>query len=177
MKNHQFGALLVLGMASAFSHAATVNLADFTKTFSNGSVALSPNQAILTEVTPTGTNFGDISSISIANVSNVTSFDFSLTGDDANAYFFAGGPQIFLLGFDPVNVFTFPSAYTGPLRFSIEGGGAGVGTLIISNLTTSNPVSAVPEPETYAMLLAGLGVMGAVARRRKKSPSALPVSA
>jgi hypothetical protein len=32
------------------------------------------------------------------------------------------------------------------------------------SLTT---VAAVPEPETYAMLLAGLGVMGAVARRRK----------
>lgn len=27
--------------------------------------------------------------------------------------------------------------------------------------------AAIPEPETYAMLLAGLGVMGAVARRRK----------
>ncbi|MBK7006396.1 MAG: choice-of-anchor C family protein [Burkholderiales bacterium] len=27
-------------------------------------------------------------------------------------------------------------------------------------------VTAVPEPETYAMLLAGLGVMGAIARRR-----------
>lgn len=27
----------------------------------------------------------------------------------------------------------------------------------------------VPEPETYAMLLAGLGVMGAVAARRRKS--------
>jgi hypothetical protein len=30
-------------------------------------------------------------------------------------------------------------------------------------------VAAVPEPETYAMLLAGLGLMGAVARRRNKA--------
>jgi hypothetical protein len=29
-------------------------------------------------------------------------------------------------------------------------------------------VSAVPEPETYAMMLAGLGLMGFVARRRKQ---------
>jgi len=27
----------------------------------------------------------------------------------------------------------------------------------------------VPEPETYAMLLAGLGLIGAVSRRRKAS--------
>ena len=35
--------------------------------------------------------------------------------------------------------------------------------------TTSGTVtiSAVPEPETYAMLLAGLGLMGAIARRRR----------
>ncbi|WP_240791862.1 PEP-CTERM sorting domain-containing protein [Rhodoferax bucti] len=31
----------------------------------------------------------------------------------------------------------------------------------------SFPVTPVPEPETYAMLLAGLGLMGAVARRRQ----------
>jgi sugar lactone lactonase YvrE len=30
-------------------------------------------------------------------------------------------------------------------------------------------ISAVPEPETYAMLLTGLGLLGAVARRRKTS--------
>jgi type 1 fimbria pilin len=33
------------------------------------------------------------------------------------------------------------------------------------------PVSTVPEPETYAMMLAGLGIMGAVARRRKMKQS------
>ncbi len=30
-------------------------------------------------------------------------------------------------------------------------------------------VTSVPEPETFAMLLAGLGLMGAVARRRKQA--------
>lgn len=34
------------------------------------------------------------------------------------------------------------------------------------------PPPAVPEPETYAMLLAGLGVLGALARKRKASLSA-----
>ncbi len=32
----------------------------------------------------------------------------------------------------------------------------------------SASVSAVPEPETYAMMLAGLGLMGTIARRRKQ---------
>jgi hypothetical protein len=31
------------------------------------------------------------------------------------------------------------------------------------------PLNAVPEPETYAMLLAGLGLIGVVARRRRKT--------
>lgn len=34
-------------------------------------------------------------------------------------------------------------------------------------LTGASFVPAVPEPETYAMLLAGLGMLGAIARRRK----------
>jgi hypothetical protein len=32
-------------------------------------------------------------------------------------------------------------------------------------------VTPVPEPESYAMLLAGLGLMGAVVRRRKNAPA------
>ena len=34
---------------------------------------------------------------------------------------------------------------------------------------TTNPVAAVPEPETYAMMLAGLGLLGFSARRTNKN--------
>ena len=34
---------------------------------------------------------------------------------------------------------------------------------------TTNPTSPVPEPETYAMLFAGLGLLGFFARRRKQN--------
>jgi len=42
--------------------------------------------------------------------------------------------------------------------------GTSVGAAIYSGTLS---VSAVPEPETYGMMLAGLGLMGFVARRRK----------
>ena len=35
--------------------------------------------------------------------------------------------------------------------------------------TYTNAVGAVPEPETYAMMMAGLGLLGFLARRRKSS--------
>lgn len=47
------------------------------------------------------------------------------------------------------------------VRLSLDGGG-GNATLAIA---------AVPEPETYGMLLAGLGLMGFVAQRRKAKPT------
>lgn len=43
------------------------------------------------------------------------------------------------------------------------------GAQYVGGITNLANLAPVPEPESYAMLLAGLGVMGAVARRRRQN--------
>ena len=45
--------------------------------------------------------------------------------------------------------------------------GAAGGTMRGTWPITESVTAAVPEPETYAMMMAGLGIIGAIARRRK----------
>lgn len=48
----------------------------------------------------------------------------------------------------------------------------GTGNTLLSGVDfPQTDVTAIPEPETYAMLLAGLGLLGFVARRRKSQPA------
>jgi hypothetical protein len=54
-----------------------------------------------------------------------------------------------------------PSAFAGTSRAGSQG--IGDESWALRDVT----VAAVPEPETYAMLLAGLGLMGGIARKRK----------
>jgi hypothetical protein len=60
------------------------------------------------------------------------------------------------------NSFTFVAAETSTSLFFAGGYNAGhyIG---LDNVS----VTAVPEPETYAMMLAGLGALGFMGRRRK----------
>lgn len=60
---------------------------------------------------------------------------------------------------------TYSVKVSGHTLASIPGGS---GTVTVSALNAV--VTAVPEPESYAMLLAGLGLIGVVARRRKQRP-------
>lgn len=64
------------------------------------------------------------------------------------------------------------------LHFTVSGSGSsalGYGNVTLGDALgnsldatlTAGSVAAVPEPETYAMFLAGLGLMGAIARRRR----------
>ena len=56
---------------------------------------------------------------------------------------------------------------SGDTRASINGG---EGTVTFTSVNAQ--VTAVPEPKSYAMLVAGLGILGTVVRRRKKKLSA-----
>jgi PEP-CTERM motif len=63
----------------------------------------------------------------------------------------------FALNFIPVSNGLYGLAY-------LNVGGDNVGALL-DNVS----VSAIPEPETYAMLLAGMGLVGFISRRRRKT--------
>ena len=55
----------------------------------------------------------------------------------------------------------------GPSYVNFGLGGSGQ-HWALDNLTIDQSAAPVPEPETYAMMLAGLGLLGAAARRRKQ---------
>lgn len=76
-----------------------------------------------------------------------------VTPQIANTY--TGG----FFGLVSTTAFTQVSVHSGSFSGSAE-------THDVDNLVFHN-VSAVPEPESYAMMLAGLGLMGAMVRRRK----------
>lgn len=109
--------------------------------------------------------------LSTANGQNyVLSFDLSFNPNASNAtkaigVSFAGGAVTNFTGTVPFSHytlgFTATSASTS-LTFSSTSG-ADYSGAVLDNVS----VTAVPEPETYAMLLAGMGIMGAVVRRRQ----------
>ena len=56
----------------------------------------------------------------------------------------------------------------GYATFSFHNLGGDLRGALLDNVSVSDAVSAVPEPETYAMLLAGLATVGGMARRRRQ---------
>lgn len=99
------------------------------------------------------------------------------------------------LGWGPVNQFTANEPWLNYFGIFVSGPGSdrwrilndnggflsnnfeitnttGYWTTTLTTLSVS-AVSPVPEPESLAMLIAGLGVLGAVSRRQKKKPAPL----
>ena len=85
--------------------------------------------------------------------------------ETANVNFGTATASFTLNSSDPLATYSlnFTPAASGAYSFSYENlGGDNVG-LLLDNVS----VSAVPEPEIYAMLLAGLGMLGFMLRSRK----------
>lgn len=92
--------------------------------------------------------------------SDGTSLNYITTGGAANNSFATG------IGFQRVD-----SLATGVLKSKYTpyaDGGTDMRVYLNGSTLTMSTVAAVPEPETYAMLLAGLGLIGSIARRRAR---------
>jgi hypothetical protein len=138
----------------------------------------------LTPVQVNGNSFTDlvIGTINIASLSNLSGSLFA--ADSVN---FTFGNNTFTLMLDSV---TFTNGTVGalvdndPTAAGFSFSNVALGSYIVKasgNLTPNGQINGtafiganytvtpVPEPESYALLLAGLGLMGTVARRRARS--------
>ena len=174
MKLKSLIAAAVLSAASIGSASATAYVVNLVNTAGNlwtgGFNAVPSSLGGFTDTftfTPNAT-FGSTAQAFLANL--------SVTGNDASSINFTsanlngisltgfGGPTVF--GYAQGEVLAQTSLlFNGPLVLTVKGssnGGSYGGTFNLN-------LAPVPEPETYGMLLAGLGILGFLARRRKQS--------
>ena len=161
--------VLAACMAASAAHATTVNLLDFQHIKSGyGDAVFAEESAALTgDARITG------------DVRNLVSFEWRLI--DTNT----GGAHTYLettptgmgmtsttlasIGspeFGLINTYTFSTPFTGHLVIGMNSGDSKFPAMFIVDKFVVSSIAAVPEPETFAMLFAGLGMMGFVSRRR-----------
>ncbi|MDN2672956.1 FxDxF family PEP-CTERM protein [Janthinobacterium sp. SUN026] len=174
MKLKSLIAVALLSAASIGVAQATAYNVDLTNTTGNlwtGGFNATPSPlGAFTDTftfTPDAT-FGSTAQAFLANL--------SVTGSDASSINFSSANLngIALTGFGGPTVFGYAQGevlaptnllFNGPMVLTVMGnsnGGSYGGTFNLN-------LAPVPEPETYGMLLAGLGVLGFLARRRKQS--------
>lgn len=168
MKLKSIALLAALSLGAAAAQAKTVGLGTLDEvTVNGGGVALSFGEVI-------NDNFTFSLSADSTVQSNVTTFLGNINpafygiytagidgvvgnGDDV---------QLFAYGFSSVSKGNFGVLAAGDYHFKVFGlSSADVSGYAISASAVAQPV---PEPETYALLAAGLGVIGFVARRRRQ---------
>jgi hypothetical protein len=165
--------VLVIGLAfgAGAANADYTYLGSFT---TNGSVAFADGSTAFISAPAWGTNppvysgldaaallFGGSSSSYIISTVNSASNPNGMAwydgwGDHAG-HEYAADYKLDLsgLGYNGCSVAGIPCTHSAYSAYITDG------------FSGTNYVYAVPEPETYALMLAGLGLMGVIARRRK----------
>ncbi len=99
-----------------------------------------------------------------ADIDNLPAFEIGLSSFGATLY----GPSQTWSAIQEGDSFRINSLELAPGNYTYQVFGTVVGTIGAAySGTLSAFVVSVPEPETYIMMLAGLGLMGFISRRRK----------
>ncbi len=122
-----------------------------------------PSGCLITAVTGSSPEYGTVSGL-------LSTGEFW-----GNNNLFYSPPQTYV-NLDGVS-FDLVSGMQVNLFYSSDYGAAGkypassILAFFLNGTVSVSPLAPVPEPETYAMLLAGLGLLGVLARRRKHRPA------
>ncbi|WP_229258415.1 PEPxxWA-CTERM sorting domain-containing protein [Duganella rivi] len=142
------------------------------------SVALQLSASATSSYAFTGTGTGTSSSSIIGSISSGVYAGGGFTSPGFNAVFYqeglvnsdltpgSGTKVISTTVGNPASYFTAVALDTG-MNIGASQFGKGHAETTLTDVTYGFTVTAVPEPETYAMMIAGLGLVGFAARRRK----------
>jgi hypothetical protein len=185
MKLNTKKTLLAIALASAVSgaQAASVNLTGGSFPYDLG---VNPTDDNIYSVTHEVESFFDVFTFSLTTASDTISSAVALLfpglNGDGSSYEInngtlslfsdpdgdgAAGANVQLASTtfgDSTGVLTFNNAATGSYYWAVAGDAVGSNGGVY--LYSANTAAVVPEPETYAMMLAGLGLIGFIGRRR-----------
>jgi hypothetical protein len=155
MKLRQFAvaAAAAIAMAGTAVHAAP--------TFSSN-LGTDPN-TVIGGVALSGPGLTTSFTFSLSTLSDVFGDIFSLTGPVTIKSIALSGPSLATTTLDGSS-YSFQNIAAGNYTMSVSASSPFNGSVYIGTVK----VSPVPEAETYALALAGLGVVGLVAARRRK---------
>jgi hypothetical protein len=120
------------------------------------------NVVSMSQVGDAAFDFTSIDMADVFNTGNSSTFQFYFNYADGSAAF---GAQVTLDNVAGLETFTFNQTGLSSVSWQNIGGDNGWGQF--DNVNVTSPMAPVPEPETYALMLVGLGAVAAVTRRRR----------
>ena len=167
MKTKSLATAFVIAACGAAS-ANTINLGTFDESSTSlsfnhqSSVKLTSNH-LFTDVVDFQLTAPNDASVSLTFANNtkfsMTLDSWSLNKDGFGVIAPEFGSSFALISYDGLGAGTYELSVHGTLNHGFKGNSYG------GNFVTE--LTPVPEPETYALMLAGLGAVGFVARRRR----------